>query len=268
MKRAKRILALALAVVMTCTLLVVPALAGVYEFGLSYDDGPAKVETPRLRLREYVEDFAKAQYFKVTYEVADETGPWVNEGGSISPRYNYLLYPERRVNYAKNINNRPDDVLSSDEWKTVSTYAQKCANRFDITFTFKLVPEETYDEGKDVESATIEVVISPSEDYKPEPTPEPTPTPMPMPSPKPTPTPAPTPASQPTITVDNKAMSVKHDTVTVTINGQPVELEAVVLTEPNGGAHTYFKLRDVGQSVGFNVDWNAETGITVDSAKP
>lgn len=248
MKHTKHILALALALVMACTLLVIPALAGVYEFGSQYDD-----VRPSLKLDRYVEDFAKSQYFSVIYDVADENGTWIGERGYASPK----------KQYSENIANRPDDVLSSDEWKTVSTYAQECANRFDVTLTFQLVPKEIYDENEWAEPAPIEVVISPSEDYKPEPIPEPTPTPMPMPTPTPTPQP---PVAQPTITVDNKAMSVKHDTVTVTINGQPVELEAVVLTEPNGGAHTYFKLRDVGQSVGFNVDWSAETGITVDSA--
>lgn len=248
MKHTKHILALTLALVMACTLLVIPALAGVYEFTLNYDDGK-----PSATLSRYVEDFAKSQYFTVRYDVADENGTWLGEHDDIFPK----------KKYAKNIDNRPDDILSSDEWKTVTSFAQKNANRFDITFTFQLVPKEIYDENEWAEPAPIEVVISPSEDYKPEPMPEPTPTPMPMPTPTPTPQP---PAAQPTITVDNKAMSVKHDTVTVTINGQPVELEAVVLTDANGGAYTYFKLRDVGQSVGFNVDWSAETGITVDSA--
>lgn len=71
----------------------------------------------------------------------------------------------------------------------------------------------------------------------------------------------------PKIQVDNKPMSVQHSTLTVTINGVPTELDAIVLTESNGGAHTYYKLRDVGEKVGFDVNWTPETGITVDTRK-
>lgn len=69
----------------------------------------------------------------------------------------------------------------------------------------------------------------------------------------------------PKIQVDNKPMSVQHSIITVTINGVPTELDAIVLTESNGGAHTYYKLRDVGEKVGFDVDWTPETGITVNT---
>lgn len=55
------------------------------------------------------------------------------------------------------------------------------------------------------------------------------------------------------------------EVMTVTVNGIPMQLEAVVITDANGGATTYFKLRDVGNAVGFRVDWTAETGITVNS---
>lgn len=71
----------------------------------------------------------------------------------------------------------------------------------------------------------------------------------------------------PKIQVDNKPMSVQHSTLTVTINGVPTELDAIVLTEAGGGAHTYYKLRDVGEKVGFDVGWTPETGITVDTRK-
>lgn len=169
---------------------------------------------------------------------------------------------------------RPDNILDTEEWEKIEKLFQKYANEFDETYHIQLldgshrniiladditiVPND-----EDLSDYTIssepERNSETGELLRPEATFTPTPTPQPAPTPQP-------PAAQPTITVDNKAMSVKHDTVTVTINGQPVELEAVVLTEPNGGAHTYFKLRDVGQSVGFDVDWSAETGITVDSA--
>lgn len=55
------------------------------------------------------------------------------------------------------------------------------------------------------------------------------------------------------------------EVMTVTVNGVPMQLEAVVITDANGGATTYFKLRDVGDAVGFQVDWTAATGITINS---
>ncbi len=30
-------------------------------------------------------------------------------------------------------------------------------------------------------------------------------------------------------------------------------LEAIVLTDGNGGVYTYYKLRDMGKAIGFNV---------------
>lgn len=54
----------------------------------------------------------------------------------------------------------------------------------------------------------------------------------------------------------------------VTVNGQPTNLEAITLTDANGGGYTYFKLRDLGAALGFDVDWTPEKGITVDSTKP
>lgn len=211
---------------------------GVYEFSIN-ENGQV------LKLEHYVEDFAKAQYFDVTYDVADENGVYVGERRGAYPR----------KDYAKNIDNRPDDVLSSDEWVTVSSFAQENANRFDITFTFQLVPKEIYDENEWAEPTPIKVIISPSE----EPVPEPTSTPV-IDQPKPVDNAA---TLAPKIQVDDKPMSVQHSIMTVTINGVPTELDAIVLTESNGGAHTYYKLRDVGEKVGFDVDWTPETGITV-----
>lgn len=223
-----------------------PDVDGVYEFGIQYDDGK-----PSLKLERYVEDFAKSQYFNVIYDVADENGTWLGQRGGTSPK----------KEYTKNIDNRPDDILSSDEWKTVASFAQKNANRFDITFTFQLVPKEIYDENEWAEPTPIKVIISPSEEPIPEPTviPNPTPTPV-IDQPKPVDNAA---TLAPKIQVDDKPMSVQHSIMTVTINGVPTELDAIVLTESNGGAHTYYKLRDVGEKVGFDVGWTPETGITV-----
>lgn len=42
-------------------------------------------------------------------------------------------------------------------------------------------------------------------------------------------------------------------------------LDAILLTDDNGGGYTYFKLRDLGEALGFEVDWSAERGITVET---
>ncbi len=52
------------------------------------------------------------------------------------------------------------------------------------------------------------------------------------------------------------------------VNGQSVPFSAVFLTDDNGGGYTYYKLRDLGQVLGFDVSWSAERGIYIDSDKP
>lgn len=55
----------------------------------------------------------------------------------------------------------------------------------------------------------------------------------------------------------------------IKINGQAMELEAIVLTDANGNGYTYFKLRDLGQALGFNVSWNGERqSIMIDTSSP
>ncbi len=51
----------------------------------------------------------------------------------------------------------------------------------------------------------------------------------------------------------------------VLIDGKPVELAAFTL---QGGRHTYFKLRDLGKALGFNVGWSAEQGVFIETDKP
>ena len=41
-----------------------------------------------------------------------------------------------------------------------------------------------------------------------------------------------------------------------------------MLTDDSGGAYTYYKLRDLGKALGFNVDWSAEKGVFVETDKP
>ncbi len=45
------------------------------------------------------------------------------------------------------------------------------------------------------------------------------------------------------------------------VDGREVTLEGIVLTDDNGGGHTYYKLRDLGAALGFGVDWSAEEGV-------
>ena len=52
------------------------------------------------------------------------------------------------------------------------------------------------------------------------------------------------------------------------IYGQNVPLTALVLTDDQGGGYTYYRLRDLGQALGFNVSWSAERGIFIESGKP
>ncbi len=53
----------------------------------------------------------------------------------------------------------------------------------------------------------------------------------------------------------------------VMLDGKQVELEAILLTDDAGKGYTYFKLRDLGQLLNFNVTWNGSS-IVVESDKP
>ena len=52
------------------------------------------------------------------------------------------------------------------------------------------------------------------------------------------------------------------------VYGQNVLFTAIVLTDDQGGGYTYYKLRDLGQALDFDVSWSAERGIYIDSDKP
>lgn len=47
------------------------------------------------------------------------------------------------------------------------------------------------------------------------------------------------------------------------INGVPAALDAIILTDDAGGGYTYYKLRDLGNAIGFTVDWSADSGILI-----
>ena len=52
------------------------------------------------------------------------------------------------------------------------------------------------------------------------------------------------------------------------VNGAASDLTAIVLTDANGGAYTYYQLRDLGRKLGFNVDWSGERGVFIETDKP
>ncbi len=52
----------------------------------------------------------------------------------------------------------------------------------------------------------------------------------------------------------------------VTVDGAAADLEAITLTDQNGGGYTYFKLRDLGAALGFDVSWT-NGRIVIDSAR-
>ncbi len=58
------------------------------------------------------------------------------------------------------------------------------------------------------------------------------------------------------------------DVAPIKVNSMVVTMDAFVLTDDNGGQYTYFKLRDLGRSLGFNVGWDDEIGVFVETAKP
>lgn len=52
---------------------------------------------------------------------------------------------------------------------------------------------------------------------------------------------------------------------TTKINGTVASIETITLTDDNGGGYTYYKLRDLGDAVGFRVDWSADKGIFIET---
>ncbi len=57
----------------------------------------------------------------------------------------------------------------------------------------------------------------------------------------------------------------RKNAASIYIDGLPVELTAFTL---NDGGSTYFKLRDLGQALGFNVGWTSETGVYLEPDAP
>lgn len=49
------------------------------------------------------------------------------------------------------------------------------------------------------------------------------------------------------------------------VNGAATDLAAFTLTDDNGGGYTYYKLRDLGDALGFKVDWSKDRGIFIET---
>jgi len=52
------------------------------------------------------------------------------------------------------------------------------------------------------------------------------------------------------------------------VGSTQMSLSSFVLTDAQGGGHTYYKLRDLGQALGFNVGWSAQRGVYIETNKP
>ena len=56
----------------------------------------------------------------------------------------------------------------------------------------------------------------------------------------------------------------KADAKTV-IYGESIPFTAILLTDDQGGGYTYYKLRDLGKVLNFNVGWSNGRGIYIES---
>ena len=60
--------------------------------------------------------------------------------------------------------------------------------------------------------------------------------------------------------------TAKTYTVVVTVDGSGKRMEAIFITSPGSqDGNFYYKLRDLGQAIGFDVGWSAEKGIYIDT---
>ncbi len=57
----------------------------------------------------------------------------------------------------------------------------------------------------------------------------------------------------------------EEDTTVTRIDGQPVELSTILLKDDKGNGYTYYKLRDLGDALGFTVGWSAGRGIYIET---
>lgn len=49
------------------------------------------------------------------------------------------------------------------------------------------------------------------------------------------------------------------------VDGEDRYLDAILLNDDNGGGYTYYKLRDLGNALGFTVDWSSQRGVYIET---
>ena len=54
----------------------------------------------------------------------------------------------------------------------------------------------------------------------------------------------------------------------VLVDGDAVSMFAITLLDDQGGGYTYFKLRDLGEALGFNVGWSKDQGVFIETDRP
>lgn len=64
----------------------------------------------------------------------------------------------------------------------------------------------------------------------------------------------------------DRAYTANHSPVFV--NAHEVYLDAIYLKDDQGNGYTYFKLRDLGQALDFNVSWDPVRGVYLETDKP
>ncbi len=52
---------------------------------------------------------------------------------------------------------------------------------------------------------------------------------------------------------------------TTVVDGTDRYLDAILLNDDDGGGYTYYKLRDLGDALGFTVDWSSERGVYIET---
>ncbi len=57
----------------------------------------------------------------------------------------------------------------------------------------------------------------------------------------------------------------KATTAYTYVDGDVADLTAFVITDASGNGSTYYKLRDLGEALGFTVDWSGERGIYIET---
>lgn len=66
------------------------------------------------------------------------------------------------------------------------------------------------------------------------------------------------------LTTEN--VTAKHYTAVLTVDGEGVPLDALLVAPADGGdGNFYYKLRDLGQAIGFTVGWSQERGVYMES---